>query len=170
MDFTKRNYYLIKLNSYINNSMPHELKSYFNCKVHCKPYRYERQTYYHCVSVPKRRVKNLLAYLKDVNINYKQITEEPILKDGCLVCKEDPAILEAQRIEKELQEYVATRKLQRIKMLDFMTQITDLNIDSIVVSGKNKYGEGSIISVDNSFFMAKLINMCKETLEEGIDL
>ena len=177
MDFTERNYYLLDLDYEQNNPVPHQLKSYFHCKIHCRPYKYEGLRLYHCVSVSKSRHKNLITYLDDHKIDYVPVIKEPVFKDGYLVCEEDPTILEAQRIaslckriEKERQEYEATRKLQRIKMLDYMTQITDLNIDGIVVSGKNKYGENSIISVDNCFFMAKLINMCKETLEEGIDL
>lgn len=85
MDFKHRNYYLTNFPSFDHNSMPTELKEHFNCKVHCRDYRYNGRIYNYCVSVPKSRTNDMISYLENHYINYDRITTEPNYKENIVI-------------------------------------------------------------------------------------
>lgn len=98
MDFKHRNYYLLQLNCWQNNPIPKQLKEQFQCKVHCRLYKYEDKLYCHCVSVAKSKAKSLLVHLKDNQIEYVSITKEPKFDNTYVICEENPQVIKNKKL------------------------------------------------------------------------
>lgn len=173
MDFRYKNYYLIEKaehGQYGNGSIASKIKRYFKCKLKCHQYVYDDDKYTYCVSINKKDAIRMISYLKDNNIKYQQVTTEPKRETYfrfSWISKERLEELERLKKEeekmKQITDYV---KISNAKLAATITEISDLDVDRILVSGINKDGDSEKIEVKDKFVIQMIINILLNELEK----
>lgn len=83
MDYKNRDYFVIgkNLDYTFDHGIIKRIKRYFNCKIKCKWILINGYLYFYCIGVNKRDSDKLINYLKDNNIKYVQVFDEPLVLD-----------------------------------------------------------------------------------------
>lgn len=174
MDFKHRDYYLIekgilKSTLFGDGHIAAKIKKCFNCKMRCRQYIYDDECYTYCVSIDKTESKRLEAYLKDNYIKYQQITAEPKRETYfrfSWISKERLEELERLKKEeekiKQITDYV---KISNAKLAATITEISDLDVNRIFVSGTNENGEIKKIEVEDKIIIQMIVNILLNELE-----
>ena len=180
MDFRNRKYYAIGRYGH-NADIPKKLKKYFHCKIRCNQYTHREYHgdlqcigcyYTHCVSIDCRDADRLVAFLKDMNVGYEEITREPVRKSYYEFYigedKQDISekIKKAWEPVKKVEEMNKQINMERYEMLDFMTQVTDLKKAVVFIAGQDKDGSMVTAYSDNKMLMSKFREMCFECLKK----
>lgn len=81
MDYKNRDYFVIGKNlDYIfNHQIIKKIKRYFNCKIKCKYIWINCDLYFYCIGINKKDSIRLINYLKDNDIKYIKVFNEPIV-------------------------------------------------------------------------------------------
>lgn len=171
MDFRYKNYYLIEKaehDQYGNGAIAQKIKIYFKCKLKCHQYVYDDDKYTYCVSINKEDARRLISYLKDNNIKYQQITTEPKRETYFRFSWTSKERLEEiERLKKEadklkqVSDYV---KIRDAKLAATITEITDLDVSRIFVSGINKDGENEKVEVKDKLIIQMIVNILMNEL------
>lgn len=84
MDYKNRDYFVIWDNwDYcFNHQIIKKMKRYFNYKIKCKYILINFDSYFYCISINKKDSVRLINYLKDNNIKYIKVFNEPIVLNG----------------------------------------------------------------------------------------
>ena len=166
MDFKYKNYYLIEKaehDQYGNGAIAQKIKRYFKCKLKCHQYVYDDDKYTYCVSINKEDASRMINYLKDNYIKYQQITTEPKRETYfrfSWISKERLEELERLKKEeekmKQITDYV---KISNAKLAATITEISDLDVDRILVSGINKDGDSEKIKIEDKIIIQMIVNI-----------
>lgn len=83
MDYKDRDYFVIgkNLDYTFDHGIIKRIKRYFNCKIKCKWILINGYLYFYCIGVNKRDSDKLINYLKDNDIKYVQVFDEPLVLD-----------------------------------------------------------------------------------------
>lgn len=83
MDYKNRDYFVIgkNLDYTFDHGIIKRIKRYFNCKIKCKWILFNGYLYFYCIGVNKRDSDKLINYLKDNDIKYVQVFDEPLVLD-----------------------------------------------------------------------------------------
>lgn len=171
MDFRYKNYYLIEKaehGQYGNGEIAQKIKRYFKCKLKCHQYVYDDDKYTYCVSINKEDESRLISYLKDNNIKYQQITTEPKRETYFRFSWTSKERLEEiERLKKEatklkqISDYV---KIRDAKLAATITEISDIDVNRILISGINKNGENEKVEVKDKIIIQMIVNILMNKL------
>lgn len=83
MDYKNRDYFVVgkNLDYTFDHGIIKRIKRYFNCKIKCKWILINGYLYFYCIGVNKRDSDKLINYLKDNDIKYVQVFDEPLVLD-----------------------------------------------------------------------------------------
>ena len=83
MDYKNRDYFVIgdNLDYCFDHNIIKKIKRYFKCKIKCKWILINGYLYFYCIGVNKRDSDKLINYLKDNDIKYVQVFDEPLVLD-----------------------------------------------------------------------------------------
>ena len=172
MDFKYKNYYLIEKaehDQYSNGAIAQKIKRYFKCKLKCHQYVYDDDKYTYCVSINKEDASRLISYLKDNNIKYQQVTTEPKRETYFRFSWTSKERLEEiERLKKEtskIKQMYDSGKIRNAKLASTITDISDLDVDRILVSGKNNDGDSEKIEIEDKIIIQMIVNILLNKLE-----
>ena len=172
MDFRYKNYYLIEKaehDQYGNGSIASKIKRYFKCKLKCHQYVYDDDKYTYCVSINKEDASRLIIYLKDNNIKYQQVTTEPKRETYFRFSWTSKERLEEiERLKKEtskIKQMYNNVKIINAKLASTITDISDLDVNRIFVSGTNKSGSKENIEIEDKIIIQMIVNILMNKLE-----
>lgn len=174
MDFKHRDYYLIekgilKSTLFGDGHIAAKIKKYFNCKMRCRQYIYDDECYTYCVSINKTESKRLEAYLKDNNIKYQQVTTEPKRETYFRFSWTSIERLEEiERLKKEtskIKQITDSVKIRNAKLASTITDISDIDVNRIFVSGTNKNGSKEKIEIEDKIIIQMIVNILLNKLE-----
>ena len=172
MDFRYKNYYLIEKaehGQYGNGSIASKIKRYFKCKLKCHQYVYDDDKYTYCVSINKEDTSRLIIYLKDNNIKYQQVTTEPKRETYfrfSWISKE--RLEEIERLKKEtskIKQMYDNVKISNIKLASTITDISDIDINRIFISGTNENGKSKKFEIEDKIIIQMIVNILLNKLE-----
>lgn len=172
MDFRYKNYYLIEKaehGQYGNGSISSKIKRYFKCKLKCNQYVYDDDKYTYCVSINKEDTNRLISYLKDNNIKYQQVTTEPKRETYFRFSWTSKERLEEiERSKKEtskIKQMYNSVKIRNAKLASTITDISDIDVNRIFVSGTNKNGSKEKIEIEDKIIIQMIVNILLNKLE-----
>ena len=172
MDFRYKNYYLIEKaehGQYGNGSIASKIKRYFKCKLKCHQYVYDDDKYTYCVSINKEDASRLISYLKDNNIKYQQVTTEPKReKNFRNTWTRKERLEEIERLKKDtskIKQMYNNVKIINAKLASTITDISDIDVNRIFVSGTNKSGSKEKIEIEDKIIIQMIVNILLNELE-----
>lgn len=170
MDFRHKNYYLIeKVENYVygNGYIASKIKKYFKCKLRCHQYVYDDEFYTYCVSINKEDASRLINYFKDNNIKYQQVTTEPKRETYFRFSWTSKERLEEiERLKKETSKIKQMAdKIRKVKLASTITDISNIDVNRIFVSGTNENGEIKKIEVEDKIIIQMIVNILLNELE-----
>ena len=172
MDFKYKNYYLIEKaehDQYGNGSIASKIKRYFKCKLKCHQYVYDDDKYTDCVSINKEDAIRMISYLKDNNIKYQQVTTEPKRETYFRFSWTSKERLEEiERLKKEtskIKQMYDSVKTRNAKLASTITDISDIDVNRIFVSGTNKNGSKEKIEIEDKLIIQMIVNILLNKLE-----
>ena len=172
MDFRYKNYYLIEKaehGQYGNGSIASKIKKYFKCKLKCHQYVYDDDKYTYCVSINKEYAIRLISYLKDNNIKYQQVTTDSKRETYFRFSWTSKERLEEiERLKKEtskIKQMYDIVKTRNAKLASTITDISDIDVNKIFVSGTNKSGSKEKIEIEDKFVIQMIVNILLNKLE-----
>lgn len=178
MDFRYKNYYLIEKaehDQYGDGAIAQKIKRYFKCKLKCHQYVYDDDKYNYCVSINKEDASRLINYLKDNNIKYQQVTTEPKRETYFRFSWTSKERLEEiERLKKEtskIKQMYDSVKTRNDKLASTITDISDIDVNRIFVSGTNKNGSKEKIEIEDKIIIQMIVNILMnklETIWEGL--
>lgn len=81
MDYKNRDYFVVgdNLDYCFDHNIIKKIKRYFNCKIKCKYVWINCDLYFYCIGINKKDSVRLINYLKDNDIKYIKVFNEPIV-------------------------------------------------------------------------------------------
>lgn len=81
MDYKNRDYFVIgdNLDYCFDHNIIKKIKRYFKCKINCKYIWINCELYFYCIGINKKDSVRLINYLKDNDIKYIKVFNEPIV-------------------------------------------------------------------------------------------
>lgn len=140
MDYKNRDYFVIgrNLDYTFDHGIIKRIKRYFNCKIKCKWILINGYLYFYCIGVNKRDSDKLINYLKDNDIKYIKVFNEPIVLNRYSVVFIDENRLfrcmpywykrfkdkDKEKLNKiiNIEDFVTSWKTPAMKLLDELTK------------------------------------------------
>ena len=145
------------------------MKRDVKCEVKCHQYVYDDDKYAYCVSIDKEDASHLISYLKDNNIKYQQVTTEPKRETYFRFSWTSKERLEEiERLKKEtskIKQMYDSVKTRNAKLASTITDISDIDVNRIFVSGTNKNGSKEKIEIEDKIIIQMIVNILMNKLE-----
>ena len=140
MDYKYRDYFVIgdNLDYCFDHNIIKKIKRYFKCKIRCKWIWINSDLYFYSIGINKKNSNRLINYLKDNEIKYIKIYDEPFILNKYSVVFVDQnrpfrgiplwykklKPKEKQRLDRKINinELVMSWKTPAMKLLDELTK------------------------------------------------